>query len=70
MKLIKEWREWYKLWSVWIFALLGVYQWLMAHQDALNATLPPKGQAALGVLLSVLGIVSRLVVQVGLSKPK
>ena len=68
MKLIKEWREWYKMWSVWLFAIVGVYQWAAANSEALQAVLPQSWQGAFGVVLSALGIVSRLIVQTNLNK--
>lgn len=68
MKLIKEYKQWYKLWSVWLFALVGLYQWAEANWDVLHAIIPKEYQGTAGLVLAVLGIVSRLVVQSNIKK--
>lgn len=68
MKFISEARQWYKMWSVWFFALVGVYQWLEANWAALDATIPENMKGAAGVVLAVLGIIARLIKQSGLRK--
>lgn len=68
MRLINNYRDWYKLWSVWLFALVGVYQWLEANWAVLDTLIPDQWRGVAGIVLSVLGVVSRLVVQSNLKK--
>lgn len=63
MTWIKNVKQWYKMWSVWAFVLLGAYQWLEANSTTLQALLPEKYQGVLGLLLAAGGVLSRLVVQ-------
>lgn len=68
MRLINNYRDWYKMWSVWLFALVGVYQWLESNWAALDTLIPAQWRGVAGIVLSVLGVVSRLVVQSNLKK--
>lgn len=68
MKFIMEAKEWYKLWSVWFFAIVGIYQWLESNWALLDATIPDNLKGVAGGVLSVLGIVSRLIVQTGIKR--
>lgn len=67
-KLINDAKSWYKLWSVWVFALIGFYQWLETNWTALHSLVPEQYQGYLTILLSALGILARLVAQPSLSK--
>lgn len=66
MQFVKEAKHWYRLWSVWLFALVGIYQWLESNWPALAETIPSEWHGAVGVVLAVLGVLSRLVVQADL----
>lgn len=68
MQLINNYRNWYKLWSVWLFALVGVYQWLEANWSVLQGLIPDQWRGVAGVVLAVLGVVARLFKQPSLTK--
>lgn len=68
MRFIKDVKQWYKMWSVWFFAIVGVYQWAEANLALLQALIPAKFHGYIGAFLAVMGILSRLVAQPNLTK--
>lgn len=71
MKLIPNWRDWWRLWSVRIqlgaFALLGAWE---AMPGDLKASIAPEWVQRVAMGLLVLGVLSRVVHQPALDKPK
>lgn len=75
MKLIPEWRVWWKLWSTWLQAAAAIFiSYLTVAPDVaiqvwqflpadLRSAIPPEYVQFISVGLIVLGIIARLVKQ-------
>lgn len=63
MKLVSYASRWYKLWSVWLFVIVGVYQWLEQNVAVMASLIPHQYHGYIGLALAVLGIASRLITQ-------
>lgn len=68
MKLIKNWRRCWRMFSQQAFMAAGALQgtWLMLDGDQ-RASIPTEWVAALTILIVVLGFIGRLLPQKGLS---
>jgi hypothetical protein len=66
MKLIENWKQAYKMLSVWVFALAGSLAGLEQFLPALEGKIPPLVYAG----LMIFGIVARLVRQRSLQTPE
>jgi hypothetical protein len=64
MKLVPNWRKWYRMACIWAMTLAGAVQttWELIPPD-LKAGVPPKHVYAVTMALLVFGIVGRLVSQ-------
>lgn len=64
LKLIENWNKFYKMWSVWFFAILAISPEIYTQLIALDLlTGIPFGFSLIVKILAILGIISRVVKQ-------
>lgn len=70
MKMIPNWRRWWRRHSVWIGSLMPTITWAREQMPALQEHLPPATYSVLMVVLFVAMIVAMQIHQDAVSGPK
>lgn len=60
MKLVNDWRNWWKWHSTWVFGVLAVFPAVWLASPELQALLPPTWVSAAAPIVAVVGFVVRL----------